>query len=474
MDQSRWNKVAAGAGSAAIFVAIVSGRWPRWARIGFVVGLVAVACGAGLFIYNYVTRPTTLTVAAGSVDGDAFRLMSAIAARMASTGSSIRLKVLDKGTALDAVKAFSAGEVDLATARADIGDLSAARTVVIVANAVVLIVVPPGSPVTSIDDLKGRTVGVLGMDLNRRVVEAISKEYDLDAAKTHFRDIALKDVPQAIQSRQISAVLVVRPITEKYQAMVRDLFPHRGRATPGLVAIEAAGAIAAVDRPYESYDLPKGTIQGSPPVPDDDLTTLRVPFYLVANKNVDSDDIATLTQEVMESRRDLLTEYPLLAQVSAPSTDKDAYIPISPGAAAYFNGEQHSFFDKYGDQIFYGSMILGSLASIFAAVWRFILRDVHAPQERPLMRLYALTDQIAAARDEADLANAEQRIDDILKAELKRHSNGSSDAAEVAALGLATHRLEHLIARRRAQFNGERNSAALPLSQGNVDKIASS
>jgi hypothetical protein len=90
------------------------------------------------------------------------------------------------------------------------------------------------------------------------------------------------------------------------------------------------------------------------------------------------------------------------------------------------------------------------------------------------MRLYALTDQIAAASDEADLANAEQHIDDILKAELKRHSNGGSDAAEVAALGLATHRLEHLIARRRAQFGDERNSAARPLSQGNADRIASS
>jgi TRAP transporter TAXI family solute receptor len=359
MDQLRWNKVAAGAGFAAVLVAVVSGRWPRWVRIALVVGLVAIACSAGFFAYSYVARPTTLTVAAGSVDGDAFRLMSAIAARLTSTGSPIRLKVFDKGTALDAVKAFSAGEVDLATARADIGDLSSARTVVIVANAVVLIVVPPGSSITSIDDLKGRTVGVLGIDLNRRVVEAISKEYDLDAAKTRFRDIALKDVPQSIQSKQISALLVVRPITEKYLAMVRDLFPHRGKTTPGLVAIESAGAIAAVDRPYESYELPKGTIQGSPPVPDEDLTTLRVPFYLVANKNLDSDVIATLTQEVMESRRDLLTEYPLLAQVSAPSTDRDAYIPIHPGAAAYFNGEQHTFFDKYGDQIFYGSMVLG-------------------------------------------------------------------------------------------------------------------
>ncbi len=111
--------------------------------------------------------------------------MSAIAARMSSTGSSVRLRVIDKGTPLEAVKAFSNGEADLATARGDIGDLSAARTVVVVANAVVLLVVPPGSPVAKIDDLKGRTIGMFSLDLNRRVVQAITKEYDLNSAKTN-------------------------------------------------------------------------------------------------------------------------------------------------------------------------------------------------------------------------------------------------------------------------------------------------
>jgi TRAP transporter TAXI family solute receptor len=450
MDQARFRNIALGAGLVGAAVAIATGRWPRRVRIALVAGVIAFACGVGAFAYDYFTRPETLTVAAGSVDGNAFRLMSAIAARLASTSSSVRLKVLDKGTALDAVKAFADGEADLATARADIGDLSAARTVVIVANAVVLIVVPPGSPIAKIDDLKGKTVGVLGMDLNRRVVDAITKEYDLNSAKTNFRDLALKDVAQAAKSKQVSAVLMVRPITERYLTIVRDLFPHQGKYGAGLIPIESAGAIAAVDRAYESYDLPKGTIRGSPPVPDDDLTTLRVPFYLIANKNLSDDVVATLSKEVMESRRDLVSEYPLLEQVSAPNTDKDAYIPIHPGAAAYFNGEQRTFFDKYGDLIFYGSILLGSLASILAGTWKFIARDPPGADRRALVRLYALAAPIGHATSEKELVDAEQAIDDILKAELERHIDGHNNAAEIAVLGLATHRLEHLIGQRRA------------------------
>ena len=76
------------------------------------------------------------------------------------------------------------------------------------------------------------------------------------------------------------------------------------------------------------------------------------------------------------------------------------------------------------------------------------------------MRLHALTDQIRKSNGEADLADAEERIDQILKGELEKYSTGNADPAETAALGLATHRLEHLIAQRRALLNGK--SAAAP------------
>jgi hypothetical protein len=61
-----------------------------------------------------------------------------------------------------------------------------------------------------------------------------------------------------------------------------------------------------------------------------------------------------------------------------------------------------------------------------------------------------LTDQIRKSNGEADLAVAEERIDEILKGELEKYASGNAEPAETAALGLATHRLEHLIAQRRA------------------------
>ena len=73
----------------------------------------------------------------------------------------MRLNVVDSGTALDAAKTFSAGKTDLAVVRGDVGDLSQAQAVVVVSHLVALVVVPPGSPIDSIDKLKGRRVGVI-------------------------------------------------------------------------------------------------------------------------------------------------------------------------------------------------------------------------------------------------------------------------------------------------------------------------
>ena len=214
--------------------------------------------------------------------------------------------------------------------------------------------------------------------------------------------------------------------------------------------IDLAGVITAASRTYESYDLPKGTIRGSPAIPEDDLTTLRVPFYLVANKKLSDSAVAALAQTMMEVPRDLVGEYPLLAQISAPSSDKDATIPIHPGAATYFSGEQQSFLDKYADKLFYLFMLLGFFISMLAAAWKFMTKDAGGAEDAPLTHLTRLMDQIRTTNSEAELANAERDIDEILKTQLERYSRGQADAAERGALGLAIQRLERCIGQRRA------------------------
>ena len=427
---------------------MISIKLPLWLRAVSLAGVAIVAIGASLFAYRYYTRPVTLTVAAGSIDGEAVEAMSAIASRLVSTKAEVRLKVIDSGNAIEAAKAFSEGKVDLAVVRGDVGDLSKAQAVVVVSHMVALMIAPPGSAIDSMDKLKGHRVGVLAGSANARIADVLAAEYGLDRAKT-FKDVALSDARRAVQSKEVSALLVVIPLAQKYLSQVRGFFQQGAKALPVLIPIESAGAIAESNRAYESFDVPKGTLRGAPPVPDDDLTTLRTSLYLVARKTLSSDLIATLTQTIMSVRRDLLTEQPIFAQITAPSTDPDAYLAVHPGAAAFYNGTQQSFMDEYGNWIYLTPMILGGLASVLAAAWKFLGIGQPATVEGPLDSLYALARRIRKVDKEAELLQIEEEIDEILREQRSRSASGDENAVDDATLTAAAHRLEDLIHDRR-------------------------
>jgi len=194
--------------------------------------------------------------------------------------------------------------------------------------------------------------------------------------------------------------------------------------------------------------VPKGTLRGSPPVPEDDLTTLRTSLYLVAQKKLGTDLVTSLTQAIMSARRNLLREQPIFAQITAPSTDQDAYLPLHPGAAAVYNSTTQSFMDEYGNWIYLTPMVLGGAATMLAAAWKFLGVGNRAI-EGPLDSLYALARRIRKVDTEAELSDIEEEIDGILKAEHAKSAAGDESAVDDATLNVAAHRLESLIHDRR-------------------------
>ena len=424
-------------------------KMPFWLRSVSLVGVVLLLTGASFLAYRYYARPATLTVAVGSIDGEGAKAMSAIASRLASTNASVRLRVIDAGTVREAAEQFAAGKVDLAVVRSDVGDLSDAQTVILLSHAVVLIIAPPGSSIDSMDKLRGHRVGVVGGNANSRIVDVLSKQYDLVRGKVAFKDLALPDVRRAVDAKEVSALLVVTPLTQKYLSVLRGFFPQGPKMLPVLTPIDSAEAIAEVDHAYESFDVPKGTLRGFPPVPDDDVTTLRTSLYLVAHRKSSADLITDLAEKLMSVRRDLLGEQPIFAEIAAPSTDADAYLPIHPGAAAFYNGTQQSFIDKYSNYIYLGPMLLGGIATVLAAGWKFLGIGQPETVEGPLDSLYALARRIRSVGTEAELSGIEDEIDDILKAERFKTESDDENAVDAATLNVIAHRLENMIHDRR-------------------------
>jgi hypothetical protein len=349
--------------------------------------------------------------------------------------------------------------------RGDVGDLSQAQAIVVLAQAVVMLIAPPGVPIKEMADLKRVTVGVIGRQTNEKVVAALTKAYGLDRANVTFKDLALSDVRRALDGKEVRVLLVVVPLTEKYLSLVRGFFPQNAKTTPVLIPIENAGAIAEAEHAYESFDIPKGTLRGAPPNPEDDVTTLKVSFYIVGKKTLDNDMIADFTKALTGARRDLVRDQPVLAQVKAPDTDAGAYLPVHPGAAEYYNGTQLSFLDKWSNAIFLAPMALGALLSVAAAAWQFLRSGELATRDAALDSLYALGKRIRHAERESDLVEIENQIDDVLRAQRARAAADDENTLDAATLNVAAHRLENLIHDRRLAL-GSPNSQEAARSEG--------
>src|SRR5882672_2294223 len=98
----------------------------------------------------------------------------------------------------------------------------------------------------------------------------------------------------ALWIRKRCAILIVMPLADKYLSLLHGPFRHGAKTGPVLIPIDSAAAIAEKQRAHESFDVPKGTLRGSPANPAVDVTTLRTSFYLVAQKKLDSDLITDL------------------------------------------------------------------------------------------------------------------------------------------------------------------------------------
>lgn len=288
---------------------------------------------------------------------------------------------------------------------------------------------------------------MVGGEINQKIVDALKKEYDL-ADKVTFKSFTPAEVPRAIKAKEAGALLVVVPLNEKYLSLVRRFFRDSRNAFPTVIPIESAGAIADVEGAYESFDIPLGTLRGNPPVPESDVTTLRVGSYLVANKKLDADLVTALTQALINARNDLVRDQPLLAGIAAPDTDPDAYIAVHPGAAAFYNGTQQSFMDKYSNWIYLTPMVLGALASIFAAAWRFLGIEHAGPQEAAMKTLFALPRRIREVSSDAELTEIEREVDAALDAEMSTAIK-SENSQDITTLISLANRLEDAIHRRR-------------------------
>jgi TRAP transporter TAXI family solute receptor len=420
----------------------------RWALV--VCGAcVAIALGAAA--WYHLSRPTVLTVAVGPADFDDAALISAFARKFIAGGAPVRFSIVPSSGPADAFERLKKGEAQLAVVRSDGNSSEQAQAVALLHTDPVVIVAPEKTGIESFGDLKGKTIGVVGPPgANDSLLRTLRQHYRAPGESKTLAPVPL-EVSTAVRTRAVDALLFVVPTTRGVKlgeswASVRSA----SRRKLAFVSLDEAEALAAGNPAYESGEIEAGQFGGSPPLPEESVTTITVATYLVANRNVSADAITALTRTLFQERQAVAGEAPIANLIKAASTEKDAVYPIHPGAKVYYGGEETSLMERYGDWLFYGPMLLGALGSGLLVVLRFLGFRDDQDETALLARIREVISSIKEAQTAAELDAIRAGVDGAVERLAESAARGEFDEQRTAVLSLAISYIDHLLGERRA------------------------
>ncbi len=424
-------------------------------------GVLAVI-GALAGAYYFAMRPVTLRIAVGPANSDDLKVVQALTQAFVQAHGYVRLRPVQTDGAAASAKALEVHNADLAIIRGDLDVPKNAQAVATLRKNVAVLWVPPpakgkgkksGPKITKIPQLAGRRIGVIGRTpANVNLLKMILQQYGVDPGKVTIVQFPAHEAADAIRNQRADAYLAAGPVNSKITADAINASAHEG-GTPRFLAIDSAEAIAQNHPMYEASEIPAGAFGGSPDKPDEEVKTISFSHHIVARKGLSDSTVAAFTRQLFAIRQQLMTDFPLAAKIETPDTDKDAVIPAHPGAAAFVDGEEKTFLDRYSDYIWWSLMALSAMGSAGAWFAGYLKKDERDSNSSLRGRLL---DMIAAARrsdSSEELDQMQSEADEILRATLRCYDDGAIEEGALTAFSIALEQFHNAVADRKTLLN---------------------
>jgi TRAP transporter TAXI family solute receptor len=419
-----------------------------------VLGTLGVT-GAVWAAFYITTEAERLRIAAAPNDA---KFVEALSDQIAQGRHNLNLKLVAAAGPQEIADDMKNGKVDLAILPSPTDESMKWPVVAILRQNVMALIVPaPASgkkgkksaKIEKIGQLAGRRVGVVaGNEASPDLLRTVLDHYGVPAAKVTISEIDPKNIADAIKNNQVDVLFVAGAATGAAISSAVKAASRNGDA-PSFVDIDQADGIAKRNPVFDSIDIDAGTFGGTPPAPDDSLKTLSFAQYLVARKSDSDSVIATLAKIIYSSRQALAAAMPGEIKIEAPSTDKDADVVVHSGALGYLNDSQQSFFDKYGDDIFYGMLIFPVFGSALAGLAGYLRRDTRTRRLRLLQRVLDLVRKAHAAQNLEALEQLQIEADNLVIAIVHQGEREEFDETVRMSFAFALDQLRFAIAGRR-------------------------
>jgi TRAP transporter TAXI family solute receptor len=425
---------------------------------------VLLFCAAAGTLY-YALKPTTLRIAVGPPGSDDQKLVQALAQGFDLERYSVRLSAITTDGAVESLGLLGAGKADLAVARGDLDMPSEAETVAIVRKNFVVLWSPsglaakgskrqPATKIKTLDDLADHRVGVIGKtQANVALLRLILTESGVDADKVAVKQFATKELEEMAHDASLDAFMSVGPLDSKITADALAA-TARARGEPKFLPVDVSEAIAQKHPLYESEEIPGSIFNAKPAWPDDKIETISVNHLIVARKSLSETTVAALARQLFSIRQALAKQVPGAAHIKKPDTDKDAELPVHRGAAAYIDGTERTFLERYSDYFWFAILVLSGLGSAGAWLRHFLKRDERELNTSHRDRVMDLISRARVAESPEQLVTLEDEVDAILRETLDAYDDGAIEEEDLSPFSLVLEQFHHAVADRRAALGG--------------------
>jgi TRAP transporter TAXI family solute receptor len=421
-------------------------------------GMLAFGVAAGTLYY--VLRPTTLRIAVGPAGSEDQKLVQLMAQTFAREGSPVRLSLVTTEGTQESINLFTAGKADLAVARGDLNLPANAESVAILRKNVVVLWAPSGlhakgskkqptPKIKTLDELAGHRVGVIGRtQANVALLRAILKESGVNPDKVAISQFATNQIGEMAKDQSVDAFMAVGPLKSKI-TVDAIAATATARGEPKFLPVDVADAIAKKNPIYESEEIPASIFGSSPQRPEDKVDTVAVNHLIIAPKSLSDTVVAAFARQLFTNRQQLAREMPTASQIEKPDTDKDAALPAHAGAAAYIDGNERTFLEKYTDYIWFAVLILSGLGSAGAWLRHYWNKDEREEYIAHRDHLLELISRARTADTSAELSEMQSAADGMLREAFECYDDGTIEEGDLSVIALALEQFHHAIADRR-------------------------
>lgn len=404
---------------------------------------------------RFSERTQVLKVAVGPANSDNAKLIEAIARHLERDGGRIRFVILPVDDLAQSAKALEQGRADLAVIRSDIAIPQNGATVVILHNDIAALAAPAGSTITKAAGLLKKRVGLFPATAsNATLLDAILAAYGIDPETVQHIMLSGDDLATIVSQKGVDAILTVAPLRGRSIEIAMAALASGNRA-PVLIPVDAAEGMAARGPEYQKADIPAGFFRGSPPQPKEDVATISIAVRLEARQNLSEEVVTRLTKRLFAMRRSLQSEVPVAAAIEKPDTEKGSADAVHPGASAYYENNEKSFMDQYGDWLYISAMAFSGLGSVIAAMFGLTRARARKAALGLVDQLIEVKQVAHTTQELSSLGGLETQIEDLSTKGLRFARDNNFDEAGLAALRLAIDEARRAISDRRNELKAK-------------------